>query len=277
MTDEELTRAVCNPPRPELARPDDAPPPPAYGYVRVSTLDQARSGCGIEAQADTIRRWCQAHRLDLKAFYMDQAESSGTRLWRRPQGDLMDRRLRKGDHVVFAKLDRGFRDTVEMLQTVEAWIKKGIVVHFCDLGIDTTSPAWVLLATVQSAFARAERDRIRERTAEALMALRRQGRQWTRRAPVGYRWAPDPQRRRTKRGDLAKVVVPDQAQWEQMWLIADLVDEGYTYHDIWRKLLRERVRRATDGKEWDISSIRLAHKRCLQYEAYLAQQKEQAQ
>src|SRR2546428_6155908 len=114
MPDDELTRAVCNPPPSVKAGGPDEPPPPAYVYLRVSTEDQAKSGLGIEAQKDIGQRWCQLRGLELKDYFSDEAESSVTKLVDRPAGRELSVCLKQRDHVVFPKLDRGFRDTVDM-------------------------------------------------------------------------------------------------------------------------------------------------------------------
>jgi putative DNA-invertase from lambdoid prophage Rac len=270
MTDDELTRAVCNPP-PSVKAGGADEPPPAYLYLRVSTEDQARSGLGIEAQMDIGRRWGEFRALDLKGYFSDEAESSVTKLVNRPAGRELSECLKQGDHVVFPKLDRGFRDTVDMLQTVERWIDRGVIVHFCDLGIDTTSPAWLLLATVQSAFARSERDRIGERTAQALKALKKVGKRWSRRAPSGFKWVPS--QTKTRHGKSTMEIAPDPAQLAQMRQIAQWRLEGLSYHAIWKAFQGRKERRASDGGEWTPESIWRTHKRYLEYEALKAESK----
>src|SRR5262249_10039513 len=174
------------------------------------------SGLGLAAQMDIGKRYCEFKKLDFQGFFADEAESSETPLEKRPGGQALSDRLERGDHVVFPKLDRGFRDTVDMLKTVEHWVDKGIVVHFCDLGIDTSSPAWLLLATVQSAFARAERDRIRERTSQALQALKRRGQRWGASAPSGFKWVPDLKGGKTKHGNPVMMLASNPEECVQM-------------------------------------------------------------
>jgi len=67
------------------------------------------------------------------------------------------------------------------------------------------------------------------------------------------------------------ILAPDEPQLAQMRQIAKWRLDGLSYHGIWRMFLLRSERRASDDKEWDIHSIRLAHKRYCEYEALQAQ------
>ena len=119
-------------------------PAPAYGYIRVSTEEQAESGLGLEAQTEAITRYCQLKRLRLLSVVADEAKSGKTTIASRPNGGTLSEQLKRGDHIVFAKYDRGFRDTLDMLQTTQGWTDRGIVTNLVNWSIDTTQPFWKL-------------------------------------------------------------------------------------------------------------------------------------
>jgi DNA invertase Pin-like site-specific DNA recombinase len=49
----------------------------AYGYVRVSTDEQADSGLGVEAQRQRIRAYCELKGLHLAETFEDLGVSGG--------------------------------------------------------------------------------------------------------------------------------------------------------------------------------------------------------
>src|SRR5437016_2785618 len=122
---------------------------PAYGYIRVSTEKQVRSGLGLEACAHTTARYAEYRGLDLiLPIFEERAVSAITRnLVERPMGEALNTRLKRGDHVIFPKLDRGFRNTRDMLVTMDNWIARGVTAHFVDLNVDTSMPMWWPVAT----------------------------------------------------------------------------------------------------------------------------------
>jgi hypothetical protein len=67
------------------------------------------------------------------------------------------------------------------------------------------------------------------------------------------------------------ILALDEAQLAQMRQIAEWRQDGLSYNEIWRRFLLRRERRASDGKEWDIHRIWLAHKRYCEYQALKAQ------
>jgi putative DNA-invertase from lambdoid prophage Rac len=99
--------------------------PRIFGYCRVSTQRQADKGDSLESQEASMRRVFELDYKDkgyaLAAIVRDAAESGGKPLLNRPGGSKLSTMLEKGDVVLFPKLDRGFRNTADMLRTVEIW------------------------------------------------------------------------------------------------------------------------------------------------------------
>lgn len=141
--------------------------PNVFTYGRVSTVRQAERGDSLDAQeAEMLRVYDYEYKpkgYGLGASVRDAAESGGKPLLNRPNGMRLNTMIEAGDVVIFAKLDRGFRDTRDALNTVDNWTHRGVIVRMLDLKLDTSDHFGKLLLTVMSAFAEFERQRIRER------------------------------------------------------------------------------------------------------------------
>jgi DNA invertase Pin-like site-specific DNA recombinase len=144
----------------------------AFIYIRVSTVDQEYSP---EAQEQQARFYCASRGYEVAHVFNEPAISGSKPLAKRAQGAELIARIGEVDAIVFAKLDRAFRDTVDCILTVEQLGAAGKTVHFLDLGIDTSTPAGELCMSMMAAFAKFERRRISERTKEALAVARERG------------------------------------------------------------------------------------------------------
>lgn len=72
-----------------------------------------------------------------------------------------------GDTIIFLKLDRGFRNTRDALNTLHDLKERGVSVHSIDLGGDLTgNGVGAIIFTILSAFATFEKDRIATRIKE---------------------------------------------------------------------------------------------------------------
>lgn len=168
----------------------------AFAYIRCSTDEQADSGLGLESQRRRIEGYCQMRGLELGGVFEDAGVSGGKPLASRPAGSELLSAVRKGvaDVVVVLKLDRGFRNAADCLQTVEAWDRKAISLHIVDLGgnaVDTTSAAGKFMLTVLAGAAEMERNLTRERTKAALHVKQCRGERVSRFAAFGHDFAPD--------------------------------------------------------------------------------------
>ena len=167
----------------------------AIGYVRCSTLEQADSGLGLEAQDKRIRAYATLKGLRLVEIIQDAGVSGGKPLATRDGGaKLLDIiRRKKAGAVVMLKLDRMFRNAGDCLTTVDQWERQGISLHIADLGgnaIDTTSAAGRFMLVVLAGAAEMERNMTRERTRAALAVMRSNG-QRTGGIPFGFDVAAD--------------------------------------------------------------------------------------
>lgn len=100
-------------------------------------------------------------------------------------------KIRDGETLVVAKLDRLGRDAIDVLQTVRALAERNIKVIVHQLGTtDLTSPAGKLLLSMLAAVAEMERDLLIERTQAGLLRAKAEGKKLGRPSKI----APDARR-----------------------------------------------------------------------------------
>ena len=106
----------------------------------------------------------------------------------RPAGGALLAKLKAGDIVIAAKLDRCFRSALDALNVVEQLKTRGVKLHLLDLGGDIAGNGLSkLFLTIAAAFAEAERDRIRERITTVKQDQKARGRYLGGKVPFGYR------------------------------------------------------------------------------------------
>lgn len=174
---------------------------PSYGYVRVSTTQQADAGESLDVQRRQVEGWAHMQGVQLAAVFVERGVSGSTPIAERPEGGRLWAQLRRGDVVVAAKLDRLFRSALDALQTVEALRARGVGLVMLDLGGDVSGNGLSrLFLTIAAAFAEAERDRIRERVVQVKADQRGRGRYLGGWVPFGFTVGED------------GALVPDPAQ-----------------------------------------------------------------
>jgi putative DNA-invertase from lambdoid prophage Rac len=119
-------------------------------------------------------------------------------------------KLKDGDIIIAAKLDRCFRSALDALTVVEQLKQRGVKLHLLNLGGDIAGNGLSkLFLTIAAAFAEAERDRIRERISQVKADQKQRGRYLGGRRSFGYQISDE--------GDL----IEDAAE---QWVIRDMID-----------------------------------------------------
>lgn len=160
-----------------------------YGYVRVSTLTQAKEGESLEAQRRQVVSYAESKGLDLpfENVFVEAGVSGGSEFQARPEGAKLFSALSEGDMVIFPKLDRAFRNTRNALNVLHELKARGVSVHFIDLGGDVTgNGVGAIVFTILSAFATFERERIAARIREVKQLKKAQGKFTGGRRAFGY-------------------------------------------------------------------------------------------
>jgi putative DNA-invertase from lambdoid prophage Rac len=134
-------------------------------YVRVSTDDQT-----TEAQRHSI-----SQRFNVNEWFSDEATSGATKALQREGFKALHAYARKGDTVVVAAIDRLGRDTIDVLETVEALKAKGVTVVSMREGFDLSSPVGKAMLTMLAAVAELERANIKARQMAGIERARAQG------------------------------------------------------------------------------------------------------
>lgn len=157
----------------------------AFGYARVSTLEQGETGVSLENQQQRIAAWCVAGGLTLDRVFVETM--SGARAHNRPelQAALSTACRTKGVLVVYSlsRLARSVRDTLDIADRLE---RAGANLASLTERIDTSSAVGKMVFRMLSTLNEFERDQLAERTESAMAHLRRNGRRISGRVPYGY-------------------------------------------------------------------------------------------
>lgn len=145
----------------------------AIGYIRVSTKAQGQNGYGLDAQRDSIRKYCAANDLELLTVIPDVMSGSKAAKLHGRAAAVAAIRAGIADVLVLRALDRATRDTRDGLALMhEAQCEGWRVVT--TKGEDTETLGQLEL-TIKLAFAQEERVRISQRTKDGMARAKRHG------------------------------------------------------------------------------------------------------
>ena len=159
-----------------------------YGYVRVSTGQQAENGESLSVQKRQIEGYAMQQGWTLESVFVEKGVSGFKPLQDRPQGSKLLKAVDAGDVIVTPKLDRMFRSALNALDVLKQLQAREVHLHMIDLGGDVTGDGHAkLVFTILSAVAEAERDRIKERISDVKADQKARGRYLGGTVPFGYR------------------------------------------------------------------------------------------
>lgn len=137
-----------------------------FGYGRVSTIQQETENQRLELEQ---AGWMFDY------WFADVVSGKVPAMQRKAFAELLGK-IRDGETLVVAKLDRLGRDAIDVLQTVRVLSDRGIKVIVHQLGkTDLTSAAGKLLLSMLAAVAEMERDLLIERTQAGLSRAKAEG------------------------------------------------------------------------------------------------------
>lgn len=137
-------------------------------YCRVSTDEQS-----TEAQRHAING---RYKIEDDHWFEDEAVSGSVKALQRPGFAGLFKFARKGDTVIVAAIDRLGRDTVDVLETVEALKGKGVTVVSMREGFDLGTPIGKCMLTMLAAVAELERSNIKARQMAGIVRAKAEGR-----------------------------------------------------------------------------------------------------
>ena len=140
---------------------------PAIGYIRVSTAKQGRSGLGLEAQQEALRRFAEAEGYRFSETFTEVESGKHGEDHRPALAKALDRARKERAPIIVAKLDRLSRD----VHYISGLMKHRVPFVVTELGADTDP----FLLHLYAALAEKERKLISERTKVALKAAKARG------------------------------------------------------------------------------------------------------
>jgi DNA invertase Pin-like site-specific DNA recombinase len=237
------------PPDPRMSEPEQRPPS-CFAYLRVSHRNSAESGLSAGSQLDMCYRYYQSniqrqkvawwglkeipkgltithYRKDIPLLYDVAVSARHIPLLNRPGGARLGTMAKKGDHVIFAHLDRAIRAIRDHCALLDLWQHMGIHIHYADMNVDLNTPEGMLVANMMAVVAQAQSDFISRRCKETHQRLGKLGRPANGHPPLGKKLV----------GRRRKKFVPD---WEKRAYMAELVrlhdEEGLSFTRVCRSL-----------------------------------------
>jgi DNA invertase Pin-like site-specific DNA recombinase len=142
-----------------------------FAYTRVS---KAENETGTTDNQITLIE--SQHRID--SVFSDVNISGSMPFQKRPEAQKLIEKLSAGDTIVIAKLDRGFRDTTDCLNTVKWLQQKKITLKILDIALDVSTPIGEMILTIMASVATFERKRIAERIKDGFNNGRNNGKSY---------------------------------------------------------------------------------------------------
>lgn len=222
-----------------------------YGYGRHSTEKQGLTELN---QRETVERYISMNRpLDTYGgWFYDAAHSGSKDIFERPRGREVWALVQPDDHIVWAKLDRAFRNQIDGLRTIEMLRQKGVNVHSLDFNLDTSTSNGRCMLSIMLALGQQGREQISENTSASLQAKKRAGLPYNSGVPIGWKKVGVG---RKSRFDI------DNAEREQALEIVGMRTAGMSYDTI-VSLMRRRLR--PNGRQWNRNTARRAYHAAIQ-------------
>ena len=208
-------------------------------YARYSPRREPNQAESIETQLDRCRAYCRASGYEVVAEHSDRM-LSGARVDNRP--GLESAIVAAGQHkavLVVYSLSRLARNTRDAIEIADRLAAAGAHLAMLDMQIDTSSSIGRCFYTILASLDQLERERIAERTSDAMLRLQADGRRMSKQPPYG--WMVDPDSPRDQRSGRRTGLIENPSEQEAIPLIVELHAKGKGLRAIARHLAREGI------------------------------------
>ncbi len=227
-----------------------------YGYIRVSTETQADKGYGLEAQKQTIEKYCKEKGINLTDIYEDAGISANI------QDDADDDALLKRQALMEMLANIQAKDTIIVLNTSRLWRgnlagalvrrelmkRKAIIVSIEQPNYDlyTKNPAEVFMNTMIEGMDVYERMAIVLKLARGRAVKARKGDKPAGLCPYGYKYADDKKSIVVdeEQAQIVRFIFSEAQKGNSLQKIADMLNEK----GIPTRYANSKKMRTKDGK-----------------------------
>ena len=104
-----------------------------YGYVRVSTEEQAVNGISLETQKEKINKFVkEKFNREVDQFFVDAGVSGTVPITIRPASRELTDVMDEHDIVISTRLDRLSRTTTDLLHMIPIFEQSGVTYYLCE-------------------------------------------------------------------------------------------------------------------------------------------------
>jgi len=216
-----------------------------FGYLRVSTTEQARDGISIARQKAKIEAYCEVKGLPPPNFILDEGVS-GFKSNRPGYKELTSNCLSGEIDILIvhdlARLSRSVRDTLSFVEDIIQ--KHGIEFVSLREDIDTTTPVGKAFLGINAVFNQLYIDEISYRTKSALDYKKENNEKTGGTIPFGYQLVGK------------QKLIPQEGEMETVRYIHQLRKESYSLREIVGDLFDNGIKTKTGKKIWSPKVVR---------------------
>lgn len=218
-------------------------------YARVSTEEQAEHGYSIDAQLDTLRKYCDVYKWEIVGEYVDRGVSGKSIEGRYElQRLLRDAQDRKFDEVLVWKFNRMARKNIDLLHIVDLLEKNNVAFRSLSENFDTTTSMGKFALQMMGAVGELERNTIVDNVKMGHKQRARTGKH-NGKVPIGYRSV-----KVDERGKETRIVVIE----EEAALVRNIFEQYAAGHGLKAIAndLNRRGHKTRTGKAFSTCAIR---------------------